>query len=87
VGLGMSLKTAAIKSLVFIIGHSQTFPRVLDEVNRVDINKPYMEGKDKREYVKTSLSIILDDLKPIAERVINLLIELALSYLEEKVKA
>jgi hypothetical protein len=80
----MNLKISAIKTLVYVLGHGQLFRRVVDEVIRVDLAMPEEQGETKKAHVKSELAIILDDLKPIANRIINLLIELALQYLEAK---
>lgn len=76
------IEAIAISSFVDILGHGSIFTRIVDEIHRANEALPDASGKDKMNRVVADLEIIFADLvEPVAKRVLNLLIELGVSYL------
>lgn len=80
--LGIQIEQTTISAFVDLIGHGSVFSRVVAEIERTNALLPSATGAEKREKVLKDIEIIFDDLvEPIAKSVINLLIELGVTYL------
>lgn len=86
--IGNQVKITAITAFVQLLGHGDLFPRVVAEMKRVNETMPNATGADKRKKLLADAEIIFTDLvEPVAEAVLNLLIELGVQYLQAEVLA
>jgi hypothetical protein len=86
--VGQTIVQSLITALMGVIGQGDTFPRMVDEIRRVNERLPDSTGAEKKAQVLADLEIIFDDLiVPIATRTVNLLIEVALVYLASQASA
>ena len=80
--VGNRVKQTAIWTLVTLLGNKDTFPRIVEQMKKVNEKYPEIDGDAKKKIVVADLKIIFNDLVvPIARSVINLLIELGVVYL------
>ena len=82
--IGNQITATAISTFVDLLGHGNVFGRIVDEIERTNASMPDdATGSDKRAKVLADIGIIFDDLvEPIAESILNLLIELGVAYLK-----
>ena len=75
------VKAAAISTFAELLGHGNVFGRIVDEIERTNASMPDASGHDKRAKVLADISIIfVDFVEPIAKHILNLLIELGVTY-------
>ena len=75
------VKAAAISTFAELLGHGNVFGRIVDEIERTNASMPDASGHDKRAKVLADINIIFVDLvEPIAKNILNLLIELGVTY-------
>ena len=80
--IGQTVIQSLITALVSVLGHGDTFPRMVAEIRRVNETMPDATGAEKKAQVLADIHIIFDDLiVPVATRTLNLLIEIGLAYL------
>ncbi|MGZ5053326.1 MAG: hypothetical protein ACXWAT_00125 [Methylobacter sp.] len=81
-----AIEQTAIITFVELIGNGDIFHRIKDEIERTNAAMPDADGADKRAKVLADAKIIFDDLAvPVAEPILNLLIELGVSYLKAQI--
>ena len=81
--IGNQIIATAISTFAELLGHGNVFGRIVDEIERTNASMPDASGHDKRAKVLADIGIIFDDLvEPIAENILNLLIELGVAYLK-----
>lgn len=84
--VGNRVKQTAIWTLVTLLGNKDTFPRIVEQMKKVNEKYPEIDGDAKKKIVVADLKIIFNDLVvPIARSVINLLIELGVVYLTTQI--
>ena len=77
------VEAAAISTFAELMGNGNIFGRIVDEIERTNGAMQGATGSDKRAKVLADIGIIFDDLvEPIAENILNLLIELGVAYLK-----
>ena len=77
------VEAAAISTFAELMDNGNIFGRIVDEIERTNAAMPDATGHDKRAKVLADIGIIFDDLvEPIAEHILNLLIELGVAYLK-----
>ena len=77
------VEAAAISTFAELMGNGNIFGRIVDEIERTNAAMQGATGHDKRAKVLADIGIIFDDLvEPIAENILNLLIELGVAYLK-----
>ena len=81
--IGNQITATAISTFAELMGNGNIFGRIVDEIERTNAAMPDATGHDKRAKVLADIGIIFDDLvEPIAENILNLLIELGVAYLK-----
>ena len=77
----------SILAVVSVLGKGDIFPRVMDQIERVNEKMPDNTGEEKRAQFYADCEIIFDELvKPIARQMLNFLLEAALIYLSAQAK-
>lgn len=87
----MSFKTqvvqTSITTLLTVLGEKDTFKRIVAEMDRVNYTMPSATGSEKRAIVLADVKIIFNDIvRPVAESVLRLCIELGMVWLRTQVK-
>ena len=78
----------SILAVVSVLGKGDIFPRVVDQIQRVNKEMPDETGEQKRAQFYEDCHIIFDDLVvPIGKQMLNFLLEAALVYLSAQAKA
>ena len=81
--IGNQITATAISTFIDLLGHGNVFSRIVAEIERTNAAMPDTTGSDKRAKVLADIGIIFDDLvEPIANNILNLLIELGVAYLK-----
>ena len=77
------VEAVEISTFAELMSHGNVFGRIVDEIERTNAAMPDATGHDKRVKVLADIGIIFDELvEPIAENILNLLIELGVAYLK-----
>ena len=85
--IGNQITQVVISTFADLIGQGDIFTRIVKEIERVNETMPNGTGADKRHKVLADLEIIFDDLiKPVAESVLRLLLELGVAWVKAQVK-
>ena len=78
-----TLSKQAIATVVAVISDHGIFHRIVEEIKRNNEKMPHSTNTDKRAVVMSDLKIIFNDLAvPIGKRMLSILIDLAVAYLE-----
>lgn len=81
-----AIEKTAISGFVDLIGHGDLFSRVVVEIERNNAAMPSATGAEKRAKVLADCKIIFDDIAvPVGEKVLRMLLELGVAYIEAAV--